>query len=139
VFQRRLPRAGRRPLAGAQPKQRFTGRSLAGFLRGETPRDWRDEIHTQCNGVELYYTQRSVRTGTHKYVFNGFDVDELYDLRKDPHETVNLIDDPVREPIKRELVRRMWRFAHEEEDGAINGYITVSLAPYGPAEALRTE
>ncbi len=126
-------------LAGAQPKQRFTGRSLAGFLRGETPGDWRDEIHTQCNGVELYYTQRSVRTKTHKYVFNGFDVDELYDLRKDPHETVNLADDPACEAIKRELVRRMWRFAHEEGDGAINGYITVSLAPYGPAEALRNE
>ena len=124
-------------LAGSQPDASLTGRSLAPFLRGEAPGDWRDEIHTQCNGVELYYTQRSVRTPTHKYVFNGFDVDELYDLRADPHEMVNLAGEPACEPIKRELVRRMWRFAHREQDGAINGYITVSLAPYGPAEAFR--
>ena len=29
-----------------------------------------------------------------KYVFNGFDLDELYDLKKDPQETVNLADQP---------------------------------------------
>ena len=126
-------------LAGAEPRQAFTGRSLASFLRGEAPADWRDEIHTQCNGVELYYTQRSVRTKTHKYVFNGFDDDELYDLLRDPHEMVNVAGDPAYEPIKRDLVRRMWRFARRERDGAINGYITVSLAPWGPAEAFRED
>jgi arylsulfatase A-like enzyme len=126
-------------LAGAEPKQTFTGRSLVLFLRGEAPDDWRDEIHTQCNGVELYYTQRSVRTRTHKYVFNGFDVDELYDLAKDPNELVNVADDPAYAAVKRDLVRPMWGFARREEDGAVNGYITVSLAPYGPAEALRPD
>ena len=126
-------------LAGCEPQQTYTGRSFAPFLRAESPADWRDEIHTQCDGVELYYTQRSVRTKTHKYVFNGFDNDELYDLAADPHEMVNLAADPAFEPIKRDLVRRMWRFARREEDAAINGYITVSLAPWGPAEALREE
>ena len=126
-------------LAGRKPDKSLTGRSLVPFLRGKTPRNWRDELHTQCNGVELYYTQRSVRTKTHKYVFNGFDVDELYDLQADPDEMVNLADDPAHEAVKRDLVRRMWRFAHREHDGAINGYITVSLAPYGPAEAFRAD
>jgi len=124
-------------LAGNPPDANLTGRSLVPFLAGRTPADWRDEIHTQCNGVELYYTQRSVRTKRHKYVFNGFDVDELYDLETDPHELVNLADDPAYGAVKRDLVRRMWRFARREQDGAINGYITVSLAPYGPAEAFR--
>jgi len=31
----------------------------------------------------------------------------------------------------------MWRFAWREQDTAINSYITVSLAPFGPAEAFR--
>ena len=124
-------------LAGRPVDRELTGASLVGFLRDEAPPDWRDEIHTQCNGVELYYTQRSVATATHKYVFNGFDVDELYDLRADPHEMHNLADDPACEPVKRELVRRMWRFALREQDAAINNYITVALAPYGPAEAFR--
>ena len=124
-------------LAGVSTDRRFTGASLAPFLRGETPEAWRDEIHTQCNGVELYYTQRSVTTRRHKYTFNGFDRDELYDLTKDPHEMRNVADDPAYAQVKLDLCRRMWRFALQEGDGAISSYVTVALAPHGPAEALR--
>jgi arylsulfatase A-like enzyme len=114
----------------------FTGESLVPFLRDQSPQAWRDAIYTQCNGVELYYTQRSVMTQAFKYVFNGFDQDELYDLRNDPHEMRNLANDPQYEPVKRELCKRLWRFAHKEEDSAINPYITVGLVPYGPAIAF---
>jgi arylsulfatase A-like enzyme len=124
--------------AGIHPERTFTGASLMPFLRGETPPNWRDAIHTQCNGVELYYTQRSVMTQDFKYTFNGFDLDELYDLRVDPHEMHNLASNPAYECQKRRMVQRMWTFAHDEDDSAINPYITVSLAPYGPAEAFRT-
>ncbi len=117
----------------------LTGSSLVPFLNDQTPADWRDEIHTQCNGVELYFTQRSVMTADYKYVFNGFDFDELYDLRNDPHEMVNLADDPAYEQAKRDLVGRMWRFARKENDGARQSYITVSLAPWGPAEGFRSQ
>ena len=74
-----------------------------------------------------------------KYVFNGFDQDELYDLREDPHETRNLAMDPRYLEPKRDLCRRMWRFAYREGDTAINPYITVGLAPFGPAEAFQKE
>jgi arylsulfatase A-like enzyme len=126
-------------IAGQAADRHFAGASLAPFFRHETPAGWRDEMHTQCNGVELYYTQRSVRTGECKYVFNGFDRDELYDLRADPHEMHNLADDPAYAQVKREMCRRMWRFAYREDDTAINPYITVGLAPYGPAEAFRDD
>ena len=40
--------------------------------------------------------------------------------------------------VKRELVGRLWRHAHREGDGvACSSYITVGLAPWGPAEAFR--
>jgi arylsulfatase A-like enzyme len=123
--------------AGVTRDRHFVGASLVPFLRDEAVADWRDEIHTQCNGVELYYTQRSVMTKAFKYVFNGFDRDELYDLGSDPHEMRNVADDPAYEAIKRDLCHRMWRFAFREDDTAINPYITVGLAPYGPAEAFR--
>jgi len=123
-------------LAGRSPDPTLTGSSLVPFLRGRTPPGWRDEIHTQCNGVELYYTQRSVTTADYKYVFNGFDDDELYDLRTDPNELVNLVADKAYDPIIREMAGRMWRFAQRENDSAINAYITVSLAPYGPGQAF---
>jgi len=123
-------------VAGVKSDRHFTGESLVPLFNGEQPQSWRDEIHTQCNGVELYYTQRSVATAEYKYVFNGFDDDELYDLTNDPHEMHNLASRPDLEPVKRDLVRRMWRFAQREQDTATNGYITVGLAPYGPAEAF---
>lgn len=123
--------------AGLTADRHFAGASILPFLRDEAPADWRDDIHTQCNGVELYYTQRSVMTHEYKYVYNGFDQDELYDLRIDPHEMRNVADDPHYADIKRDLCGRMWRFAYEEDDTAINPYITVGLAPFGPAEAFR--
>lgn len=124
-------------VAGLPPDRYFTGASLLPFLHGRVPDNWRDDIHTQCNGVELYYTQRSVTTKDFKYTFNGFDFDELYDLRVDPDEMNNLVDDPEYEAVKGEMCARMWRFAYQEADSAINPYITVGLAPYGPAEAFR--
>jgi arylsulfatase A-like enzyme len=123
-------------LAGGSPAPDLSGRSLAPFLAGETPDDWRDEIHMQCNGVELYYTQRIVQTDRWKYVFNGFDDDELYDLQADPDEMHNVIAGAP-EAVVRDMCGRMWRFAATEGDTAINPYITVGLAPFGPAQAFR--
>lgn len=123
-------------MAGAKVPDDLSGRSLTPFFRGETPADWPDEIHTQFNGVELYYTQRSVTTRDYKYVYNGFDFDELYDLKADPHEMTNLAEDPAHSKAKREMVRRMWRFAARENDMVFNPYATVALAPFGPADAL---
>jgi arylsulfatase A-like enzyme len=126
-------------IAGKTPDPALSGRSLLPFLRNDPPLDWRDEMHTQCNGVELYYTQRSVMTRDFKYVFNGFDNDELYMLCRDQDEMTNLAADPDMAPIRRDMLRRMWRFACREQDSAINSYITVGLAPLGPAEAFRND
>src|SRR5208337_1154263 len=75
---------------GVQPQKTTSGLSLLPWLKGETPSEWRDALFTQMNGVELYYSQRITMTKDWKYVYNGFDYDELYDLRNDPHEMHNL-------------------------------------------------
>ena len=126
-------------LAGLQPPSNLTGRSLVPFLRGAEPADWPDAFYSQFNGVELYYSQRIVQTREFKYVYNGFDFDELYDLRTDPYELVNVADRPEYQEIKRELVRKMWSFNGREDDIIFNPYGTVALAPWGPAEAFREE
>ncbi len=123
-------------LAGIETKQRPTGASLVPFLEDCSPTAWREFLCTQLNGVELYYTQRTVFDRRYKYVFNGFDFDEFYDWEKDPHEMTNRIDDPAYEPIRRRLIRALWEFAAREEDHIFNPYGTVALMPYGPALAL---
>jgi arylsulfatase A-like enzyme len=126
-------------LAGIETDRYFTGASLSPFLRDEEPESWREEICTQCNGVENYFTQRSIMTKDFKYVYNGFDYDELYDLRIDPHEMVNVQADPNYADIKRDLIQRLWRFAYQEQDtlGSSGLYIMISTAAYGPMEGLR--
>ena len=54
----------------------------------------------------MAYTQRVLWRDHHKYVFNTFDEDELYDLEQDPHELCNLAGS--REQLSREMAARMW-------------------------------
>lgn len=125
---------------GVPVDRSMTGRSLIPFLRDEPPpRDWRGAIFTQTNGNELYGIQRSVSTRKWKYVYNGFDYDELYDLDADPGETKNLASDAKYRDVIHEMCHRLWRFAFEHKDVAINDYILVALAPFGPAEAFRQQ
>jgi arylsulfatase A-like enzyme len=149
-------------LAGTTSRVEHSGESFVPFLRGETPSNWRDAWFTQFNGVELYYSQRSVTTRRHKYVYNGFDFDELYDLKDDPHMLRNLAFpdweqertphgaqglvggeglpwpplSPELEDVRRDLLRRMWAFAREQQDIIFNSYLTVAMAPIGPGLAI---
>jgi arylsulfatase A-like enzyme len=124
-------------LAGTGEDFVHSGRSLVPWLRGATPADWRDAIYTQSNGNEQYGIQRSVTTARWKYVYNGYDFDELYDLVNDPHEQHNLAADERYGDVVRECCARLWAFAHERGDQCINPYIMVGMAPYGPATGLR--
>lgn len=121
-----------RQLAGVTAEREGPGRSFVPFLRGEAVEGWRNELYTQSNGNELYGIQRSVMTPEWKFVYNGYDYDELYHLTEDPGETVNLVDRPEFQPVVKELSRRLWRFAKENGDVCINPYIFCGLAKYGP-------
>ena len=123
-------------IAGQAPLPNTPARSFVPFFKQDSVADWPQEFHGQMNGVELYYTQRTSMTKEHKYVFNGFDFDELYDLKNDPHELRNLAEDPVYQAIKFDLVRRMWRFARSVNDNMAIAYWTCALAPWGPISGL---
>jgi len=152
-----------RDLAGCDVPDDMPGRSIAPLMLGDTPDDWRKEMHFQFNGVELYYSQRTCLTRDWKYVYNGFDFDELYDLQNDPHEMVNLAFPtrcpqplmnvgeaagstqyrpwpylaPELEAVRRDMLERIWRFNRREQDMIFNPYATVAMAPWGPADAFR--
>lgn len=121
----------------AVPLPDSDARSLMPLLTGDEPDGQRDELFTQMNGVELYYSQRIMRLGRYKYVFNGFDFDELYDLEEDPGERRNLIDEPALEPVRRRLLARLWEYVRDTDDTIDNAYPPVGLVPVGPYPLLR--
>jgi arylsulfatase A-like enzyme len=123
-------------LAGIEYGQdRFAGRSLAGELTDAEKTLAPAHSFTQSNGNELYGIQRSIESDKWKYVFNGFDYDELYDLENDPGERCNLARDGRYADVIREMCRELWRFARKNLDTYINPYIVTAHMPYGPGIA----
>jgi N-acetylglucosamine-6-sulfatase len=86
-------------LATIQKPASMQGFSFAGILRGNSNIAW-----SRKNVFYEYYwesafpqtpTMFAIRTGRYKYIYNhgGWDINELYDLQKDPWEMNNLIRD----------------------------------------------
>jgi arylsulfatase A-like enzyme len=108
------------------------GRSLVPIFDGNIPDDWAKTFFGQFLGTEYYYTQRIIRDQRYKYVFNGFDFDELYDLENDLFEMKNLAQNSEYDGIKRHLIEEMWRWCERTDDIMFNPYPTVALVPFGP-------
>jgi arylsulfatase A-like enzyme len=125
-------------IGGVEPPEGIHGRSLVPLLEGNAPGDgsdgaanpddWRDSAFAQYHGDEFgLYSQRMVRTDDYKFVYNGPDRNELYDLRDDPHELRNLIDHPEYEAVRDELAERLARWMRETNDG-LSQWVGESLA-----------
>jgi len=124
-----------REIAGTEAVEPCHGKSLLPIFHGKTPEDWPKSFFGQFLGTEYYYTQRIIRNEHFKYVFNGFDFDELYDLKNDPYEMKNLAMNPDYEDVKAELIRDMWKWCEKTDDIIFDPYPTVALVPYGPKSA----
>jgi len=88
----------------------------------------------EYHGGRYRLTQRVVWDGPWKYVHNGFDFDELYNLDDDPYEMNNLAGDPNHDPDLRRLSALMWKKVRETGDHSLlnTTYPPLRLAPYGP-------
>lgn len=84
---------------GIAPPDGLDGKSLRPVITDNAP--LRDAVCSE------YYTagipERMIRTDRWKYVHSEGDLHQLYDLESDPHENVNLIDDPAHAGIAKEL------------------------------------
>ena len=95
----------------------INARSLWPALRDETDRDEREAVFGEYHGDEMgLYSQRMVRTKRYKYVFNAPDIDELYDLRSDPHELRNLISHPDYSDVRSRLRDRLAEWMDDTDD-----------------------
>lgn len=86
----------------------YQGRSLLALVRGMPASGWRQGIVCAYHGAQFgLYVQRMLRDRRYKYVWNPTDVDELYDLERDPWELRNLNAEPGYEQVLRELRARL--------------------------------
>jgi len=71
--------------AGVDVPEGVKGRSLRPLLEGKAT-EWREFLAS-----EVQITGRMIRTSGHKYVtYEGDPVEQLFDVRSDPGETLNL-------------------------------------------------
>lgn len=106
-------------LAGASAPEAMDGRSIAPMLRegaSGVPADWPEEVCFQFHGHHFPYPQRGIRTRTHKLVINPADVNELYDLTRDPYELTNVYTHPGYDAVRRDLTRRLYAHLMAKDD-----------------------
>ncbi|MCZ6674776.1 MAG: sulfatase [Verrucomicrobia bacterium] len=97
-------------LANVETKHTMDGRSLAGLLKGMVMDDWRSSflIEYQTDNVHprlLNMGYKALRTTRYKFIqYNELEgMDELYDLKSDPYEMQNCINDPNLQTRLRQL------------------------------------
>jgi arylsulfatase A-like enzyme len=110
--------------AGAQALPFADGKPLQPLFTNA--RDWHDQILCAYYGGEYLYTQRIAITSRYKYVFNGFDYDELYDLERDPAELRNVVADPAYVSETADMRARLYELMAQYRD------------PYGDKPAYGT-
>ena len=122
-------------LAGLSPDPVPDSRSAAALLASGARGDgsWR-RGYAEYFGVRILLTQRVVWDGDTKYIFNGFDNDELYDLAADPHEMTNLAARPQHRETLHRMAGLMWDYARRTKDHTLlrTDYAPLRLAPVGP-------
>ena len=94
--------------AGGEIPEKLDGNSIVPLLQNQVPEDWPDSVYAEHHGeVWGYSSQRMVKTDQWKYVMNAHDLDELYDLQKDPWEMKNIINEETFSTVLTEMKARM--------------------------------
>ena len=90
--------------------------------------------YAENHGSRFRLSQRILWDGSWKFVFNGFDFDELYDLANDPEEQLNLIDHPDHQDRADAMMAQVWKRIQETGDRTLeeSHYFSLRLGRKGP-------
>ncbi len=122
-------------LSHSEPIDVPDSNSFAALLENPSANDPRFQTgYAEYHGTRFPLAQRILWQGPWKYVFNGFDFDELYNLADDPNEMTNLINFPEHQTLCTELMTEIWRKIKDTSDRALweSHYFSMRLARVGP-------
>lgn len=102
-------------LAGLDPKPATDSRSLLPLVGGGEVR-WEDDIVCEFHGHHFPYPQRMLRTDRYKLVVNPDSVNELYDLKLDPDELLNVYEHPEMRPVRTRMMHRLYQILRARGD-----------------------
>lgn len=123
---------------GAQAIDGLDGRSFATVLSGDVASAQEfDSGYAEYFGTRFGLTQRIYWQGPWKFIFNGFDGDELYNLADDPHEMKNLAGLPEHQDRVRAMMASVWRRIRDTADRTLwrSQYYSMQFAAVGPGAA----
>lgn len=93
-----------------------------------------DSAFAENHGTRFRLSQRILWQGDWKFVFNGFDFDELYNLADDPDESKNLAADPAQQDRVESMMGEIWRRIRETGDRTLaeTHYFSMRIGAVGP-------
>ena len=105
-------------IAGVSPEEyKRDGDSLLGLMQKEHVPEWPDCVVTEFTGLGYSASsQRMIRFGDYKYVFNTGDREELYNIKEDPHELKNLDKSVEHQDTLRRIKKRLYDWLQEHND-----------------------
>jgi len=103
--------------AKAAYTEQVDGDSLLPLAEGMAD-TWRQEIVCETHGHCVKHVGRAVITDRYKYIANGPQLDELYDLKEDPYELTNLVTSPEHAAILVDLQERLRQWQETTGDSA---------------------
>ena len=121
-------------LAGLAPFDVADSQSFADLLRDPAAAENHRQGYAEYHGTRFRLTQRIFWEDEWKFVFNGFDFDELYNLADDPYEMTNLAARPEYADRVRHMMTEIWRKMHETGDNTLlnTHYHSMRFAAVGP-------
>ena len=124
-------------LTDAKEISELDGRSFADVLQNPDGKEGDyGSTYGEYHGTRFPLCQRILWDGDWKFVFNGFDFDELYDLKSDPAEMHNLAAHPDQQERVEYMMAEIWKRAKESGDKTIveTHYYSMRFASVGPNE-----
>ena len=132
---------------GTKVPRACDGRSLRPFLHGDTPQDWRTEVHYEFDFRTAYSNAHKTVMNLHvdqcglaviqdtHYKYVHFDAlpPLFFDLQADPGQFHNLASDPAYAPRVLEYAQKMLTWRLHYADRTLTGY---SASPAGLIDRL---